>query len=543
MSKEKTVGEALIQLLERHGVDTVFGIPGVHTAELYRGLADSKIRHVTPRHELDAGFMADGYARASGKPGVCLLITGPGLTNAITAMGQARADSIPILVISGVNALDTLGHYRGYLHELPDQRAMIATLALSSERLERAEDLQAVVERAFAAMQQGRPGPVHIEIPINLMEAPAVPSPPAVAALAAKSPAAADLDRAVDLCKAAVRPLILAGGGAVWSDAEIRQLAEKLDAPVVTTTNARGVLAGHPLAVQASPSLPAIRALMKESDLVIAVGTQFGPTDYDAYVDGGFVTPSNLIRIDVDPQAAGMSAPATVTICADAALATGLLAGRLETRAAGAGAERAAKARPAAFAALSPKMQAMVEVLATIRDALPGCTIVGDSTQLVYAGNLYWEAAQPRSWFNAATGYGSLGFGPPAAVGASIALGEAPVVCLVGDGGFQFCLAALGAAVDEATPVLFLVWNNHGYQEIEDYMVSRDITPVGVDPSAPDFIMLAAAYGIPAERITLTDGKSQDALAPGKLDLARLADTLETFRANRGPSLIEIITP
>ncbi len=156
MSTKHTVGLELIRLLEAHGVDTVFGIPGVHTAELYRGLAGSSIRHVTPRHELDAGFMADGYARASGKPGVCLLITGPGLTNAITAMGQARADSIPMLVISGINALDTHGHYRGHLHELPDQSAMIRTIALSSERLERPQDLPAVVSRALAAMRAGR---------------------------------------------------------------------------------------------------------------------------------------------------------------------------------------------------------------------------------------------------------------------------------------------------------------------------------------------------------------------------------------------------
>ncbi len=172
MSAYPTVGQELIRLLEAHGVDTVFGIPGVHTAELYRGLAGSNIRHVTPRQEQDAGFMADGYARVSGKPGVCLLITGPGVTNAITAMGQARADSIPMLVISGVNALSKLGRYQGQLHELPDQRAMMATIALSSERLEKPEDIGDIVSRAFAAMRAGRPGPVHIEIPTDLMKAP-----------------------------------------------------------------------------------------------------------------------------------------------------------------------------------------------------------------------------------------------------------------------------------------------------------------------------------------------------------------------------------
>ena len=130
-----TVGEALVKMLEQAGVDTVFGIPGVHTIELYRGLAASSIRHITPRHEQGAGFMADGYARTSGKPGVCFVITGPGLTNTLTAMAQARADSIPMLVISGVNATATLGQGRGHLHELPDQAALAATVALWSHSL------------------------------------------------------------------------------------------------------------------------------------------------------------------------------------------------------------------------------------------------------------------------------------------------------------------------------------------------------------------------------------------------------------------------
>src|SRR4051795_9026281 len=159
-----TIGEALITLLEAHGVDIVFGIPGVHTIELYRGLGRSrKIRHVTPRHEQGAGFMADGYARVSGKPGVAFVITGPGLTNTITAMAQARADSVPMLVISGVNATPTLGKGLGHLHELPDQRGMVEKVALFSHRIETAAELPAVLQRAFTIFEARRGGPVHIE--------------------------------------------------------------------------------------------------------------------------------------------------------------------------------------------------------------------------------------------------------------------------------------------------------------------------------------------------------------------------------------------
>lgn len=545
MSGTMTVGVMLVRLLERCGVDTVFGIPGVHTAELYRGLAGSGIHHVTPRDEQDAGFMADGYARASGRPGVCLLITGPGLTNAITPMAQARADSIPMLVISGVNARTTLGRYEGHLHELPDQAAMIRTLALSSERLERPEDLPFLIDRAFAKMTTGRPGPVHIEIPTDLMEAEVgALSPAAVQEKPASGIDHGAVERAARICAASMKPLVLAGGGAVWAEAEIRDLAERLDAPVVTTTNGRGLLAGHTLDVPASPSLAAVRDLMRDSDLVIAIGTQFGPTDYDAYVDGGFVPPGNLIRIDRDETAETGSVPASVFIKGDAAEATGLLSSHLPLAGvAKAGAARATDTRDATLASLPPKMKAMIEVLSSIRDTLPDATMVGDSTQLVYAGNLYWEASGPRRWFNAATGYGALGYGPPAAVGAGVALGDAPVICLVGDGGFQFCLGALGAARDEKTPVIFVVWNNHGYQEIEDYMLSRDITPIGVRPSAPDFTMIAAAYDITAERIRLCGPDRQDELVPGQLDLTPLVAALRSACQHGGPALIEIIAP
>ncbi len=255
-----TVGEALIALLEAHGVDIVFGIPGVHTVELYRGLAGSRIRHVTPRHEQGAGFMADGYARASGKPGVAFVITGPGLTNTITAMGQARADSVPMLVISGVNATATLGRGLGYLHELPDQQGMMAKVAAFSERITDPTRLPAVLARAFDLFRSARPGPVHIEIPLDVMGLPTEAMKPVRSEARPSTPDAVAVSRAVALLDNARRPLILAGGGARNAEAALRLLAERLDAPVVQTANARGLMHGHALAVPASPSLKAVRA-------------------------------------------------------------------------------------------------------------------------------------------------------------------------------------------------------------------------------------------------------------------------------------------
>ncbi len=543
-----TLGEALITLLEAHGVDTVFGIPGVHTIELYRGLARSNIRHVTPRHEQGAAFMADGYARASGKPGVAFVITGPGLTNAITAMAQARADSVPMLVISGVNATATLGKGLGHLHELPDQRGMMEKVALSSTRVVEPAELPDALAKAFALFASARPGPVHIEIPTDVMVKPADGLSPALRNVAPPTPEKAAIEEAARLAAGAKRPLILAGGGARRAETPLRALAERLDAPVVQTANARGLMHGHPLIVPASPSLKAVRALMAETDFVLAAGTEFGPTDYDMYGDGGFIPPANLVRIDIDPAQLARR-PAAVSIQADCGTALEAIlsafprpdgvgerwrakpvgeggdSGQKVDSQAPAGHRRAATVRDAAWAEIGPAMQAQVKVVEAIRDCLPGALIVGDSTQPVYAANLYYDHDRPGGWFNAATGFGALGYGPPAATGAALAVPDAPVVCLTGDGGFQFTLPEIGAAWDAGADVIFVVWNNRGYREIETSMREVGVEPVGVSPAPPDFLKLAAAYGIGAERLN---------------GLQDLPEALTRARASQKPRIVEI---
>lgn len=503
MTHSKTVGETLVALLEARGVDTVFGIPGVHTVELYRGLKTSKIRHVTPRHELSAGFMADGYARATGKPGVCLLITGPGLTNAITAMAQARADSIPMLVISGVNCAPTLGHEEGLLHELPDQIGMMRTIAKFSHTLHSGNDLERVLDRAFAAMHGGRPGPVHIEIPIDVMSEPVDIPVLAGPEIARAHPDPAVITKAAYSLVQATKPVILAGGGCLDAEVALRALAQALNAPVITTINARGVMADSPLIVPASPSLQAVRALLASADVVLAIGTQFGPTDYDMYGDGAFPDLPQLIRIDTDPLQLTRGARPDIAIAADADCALRSLRAEMDgVGGAQGGAERAKQTREAAFAEIGPDYREGCDLIAEISAAVPGMMMVGDSTQLVYAGNMYADVPGPRHWFNSASGYGSLGYGAPAAVGAKIGRPDCPVLCITGDGGFQFCLSELGTAMDEGAAVVFLVWNNSGYGEIEDYMVTNEIAPIGVRPSPPDFQKLAESYGLASRKVS-----------------------------------------
>lgn len=489
-----TVGQALVAGLKARGVDVVFGIPGVHTIELYRGLAGSGIRHVTARHEQGAAFMADGYARVSGKPGVAFVITGPGLTNALTAMAQARADSVPILVVSGVNRRSSLGLGLGLLHELPDQGRLVRTLCPSFQ-VTGPEALEPCLNLAFAALAEGRPGPAHLEIPTDVMALPAIPAqappiPPHVPA-----PELARIEAAAARLAGARSPVILAGGGARHAEPALRALAERLDAPVVLTTNARGLMHGHPLAVPASPSLEPVRDLIRAADQVLAVGTEIGPTEYDMYVRGGLPDLSGMIRIDICSAQLARH-PAALTLRADARNALAALI-EMVPASGGSGAARAATTRSSARAALDPQMPGQLAIIEAIRDALPGSIIVGDSTQPVYAGNLYYDHDRPGGWFNAATGFGALGFGPGAAIGAAIAAPGTPVVCLIGDGGLQFSPGELRTARDEALPVSFVVWNNAGFREIAEAMQGAGAEVIGCTPSPLEMAPFAAACGLP----------------------------------------------
>jgi len=528
----QTCGEVLVKLLERYGVERVFGIPGVHTVELYRGLEMSTLRHVTPRHEQGAGFMADGYARVTGKPGVCFIITGPGMTNIATAMAQAYADSIPMLVISSVNNTRQLGGGTGRLHELPSQRDVFAGLTAFSHTLLDADELPQVLARAFAVFATARPRPVHIEIPLDVIVAPARNTTSRAVVLPAKPAGApAALDEAAALLATARRPLILAGGGAAEAAPELRALAERLQAPVTLTINAKGLLPrGHALSIGSTQSLAATRALVREADVVLAVGTELGETDYDVVFDNGFAIDGKLIRIDIDAQQVMRNFRPDVAIAADAKLVLAALDQRLATRPlpprdADWGAPRVCIARAAVHAGYDAPIRSQAVLFDTVLSALPNAIVVGDSTRPVYAGNFVFEASSPRSWFNSSTGYGTLGYGLPAAIGARLASGDRPVICLIGDGGLQFTLPELASAVEAAVPVIVLLWNNRGYAEIKKYMVERDIEPIGVDIYTPDFLALARGFGCCAA----------SAHTP-----AALANELKQAAARRVPTLIEI---
>jgi acetolactate synthase-1/2/3 large subunit len=521
-----TCGEVLVEILENYRVDTIFGIPGVHTVELYRGLENTSIRHVTPRHEQGAGFMADGYARSTGKIAPCFIITGPGMTNITTAMGQALADSIPMLVISSVNRTYELGMGEGRLHEMIGQRNLVAGVARFSHTLLRPDELPKVLARAFATFSSGRPGPVHIEIPIDVITASADHLDKRAFALpSAPGPSAEAIEVCVKLLVNAKCPLIAIGGGARDAGVELVKLAEKIDAPVVNTVNAKGVIpCSHPLAVGGSGSSPAVRELLQSADVVLAVGTEFGETDYDYFFQGELPIDGTLIRIDIDPAQLTRNLRADVAVCSDArnALQALNLALKDHESDTASGATRAMQTRELLQATRNPEYERFFEA---IRTALPDVIIAGDSTQPTYYAWLHYETEKARCYFHSASGFGTLGYAIPAAIGAKLAAPDRPVIGLIGDGAAQFTIGELASAAEVKIPVIFLVWNNAGYGEIKKFMADGDIPQIGVDIYTPDFIALGKAFGCYAVRAT--------SLAQLKTELVSAAD-------RNGPTVIEV---
>ena len=512
----KTVGEALVTLLEGYGVELVFGIPGVHTISLYKGLPGSSIRHVLTRHEQGAAFMADGYARATGKPGVCLLITGPGITNAATAIGQAYSDSQPMLVLSAVNQRSSLGRGYGHLHEMRDQRALTAAITGFSATALTPSDVPDLVARAFALFASQRPRPVHIELPLDVIDSPAEgdwrvrrvggpPEPPRGAILAA-----------AELLRSASRPLIIAGGGALAGGPAIQALAERLDAPVITTVAAKGLLPPqHPLHVGQGLQREAGLALVREADRVLVLGSELGETDHWSE---HLPIAGELIRVDLDAAKLVDLYPARLAILGDAtAAAEGLVTALGEGKPAGTagwGAARCALVRPevrAAGSALAAKHERVLEVM---RRVLPSdAVIASDMTQIAYTANMSYDTARVRSWLHP-LGYGTLGYGLPAAIGAKLGVPGKVVVAVAGDHGFLYTAQDLITAVEEKLPLVVVLWHNHALGAIRDGMIERGVQQIAVTPLVPDFLMLARAYGAKAVSATsLADFETQLAAA------------------------------
>jgi len=499
----KSCGEALMHLLEAYAVTTVFGIPGEHTLELYRGIEKSNVRAVTPRNEQGASFMADGYARVSGKPGVCTIITGPGVTNAATGIGQAYADSIPMLVISSANDSPSLGKGWGRLHETSDLCAITRPITAFSEMVHDPAEVPGLIARAFSVFGSQRPRPVHIAIPIDVMEMPVTENwkPSRIAALPV--PGADAISEAAALLCSSSLTVMMVGGGAQHASEVVTNLAERLNVAVIASNAGKGIVPdSNPLSLGGGVISPAVQAYLAQAEVVLAIGTELGEADsfiYDLPVNG------NVIRVDIDADRFSDAFPATIAIHGDAlsaceqlveALADGAIKTACESRI-----EELDRVREQQSADYTDVERQHITLLKALREELTeDAVIMGDITQLVYTGTAAMKTELPRTWFYPA-GFGTLGCALPGAIGAKLAAPEKSVVALVGDGGFMFTVNELATAVEEALSIPIILWHNHSYAMIRDGMVKRGIPQIGVNPRAPDFIKLAEAFGCPGVKV------------------------------------------
>ncbi len=311
-------GAATMGLLAQYGIDTVFGIPGVHTLDFCSGLGeDSSIQHIQVRNEQGAGFMAEGYARATGKPAVALVISGPGVTNAATAIGQSWADSLPVLLLSAEPASHTLGKGWGVLHEITEQKAVTAPLTALSATAHRPEDVPELLAQAFSIFSSARPRPVHISIPTDVQAATTDGDWTAVELPVRPHPDPYQVTRATDLLADAQNPLIMVGGGSSDAAAEVQELCEQLNAIVISSTSGKGIVPDdHPLSLGGATVRPEVHRMVPNADVVVAIGTEISETD--SFVERLDIR-GKLIRIDLDPRKINDLYPADVGIVADAA--------------------------------------------------------------------------------------------------------------------------------------------------------------------------------------------------------------------------------
>jgi acetolactate synthase-1/2/3 large subunit len=516
-------GDAVVRSLIAHGISTIYCLPGVQSDHLFNAFFDAgdAIGVVHTRHEQGAAYMALGAALATGRPAAYSVVPGPGFLNSSAALATAYSTGAKVLALIGQIPSRAIGKGFGFLHEIPDQIGILRTLTKWTERVERPDAAPGLVGQAFRQLQSGRPRPVGLELPPDMLGAKAEV---ALAALLPPEPAAALDEDAIAQAAAAIAqaecPVIFVGGGALDASAEVQALAERLAAPVVGFRRGKGVLDNRHVL---SHSLPGGHALWAEADLVLAVGTRmFLPLSA-----WGTDDKLKIIKIDIDPAEFGrMRAPVT-GIAGDAAAVLRRLNEHLAhlapmdaTRVA---ASRALKQQVAAD---FEKLGVILGYLKAIRDVLPdNGVLIDELTQVGYAARTAYEARGPRSFIS--SGYqGTLGWGIATALGAKHALGDAPVVALSGDGGFMFNVQELATAVRHRIPIVVVLFNDGAYGNVRNMQrVEHGNRVIGSDLANPDFMRLAASFGIGGYRVK---------------DPESLRKALEQALAKNEPALIEV---
>jgi acetolactate synthase-1/2/3 large subunit len=500
-----TGGQALIQSLKREGVSIVFGLPGIQLDWAFDALYEEQdsIRVVHTRHEQATAYMADGYARTTGKIGTCLVVPGPGLLNATAALSTAYACSSRVLCVTGQIQSDLIGVGRGVLHEIPEQLRMIGSVTKWAARATQPTEIPGVVREAFRQLRSGRPRPVEIEVPPDILAASAdvtLLEPAQVNRVAGDSEL---LEKAARALGQASQPLIFAGGGVISGNAweELRILAQLLEAPVIMSRNGRGAISDRSYFAANTISMP---DLVAGSDVILAVGTRFDQTANALWPSGGQQT---IVQLDIDPSEVGRNLKPTIGIVGDAKLGLTELIERIGRH------NRSRPSRRDELAALKERadadlnsVQPQASLAHAIRAELPDDGIaVSESTQVGYWSWGGFPVYGPRTFVT--SGYqGTLGFGFPTALGAQVGNPDKKVVSINGDGGFMFNVQELSSAARHKINLVTVVFDDGAFGNVRRIQRQQfGGRTIASDLLNPDFLKLADAFGIRAVRADGSD--------------------------------------
>jgi len=482
----RSLGAQLAFALADRDVTHLFGVPGVHNLELYRGIYEAGLTHILARHEQGAGFMADGYARASGKPGVVLVISGPGLCNIMTPIGQAYSDSVPMLVIS--SSLPISDDIQTKLHQMKDQVGAGACVADWSEEAKSADEAYALIDRAFGEFATGRKRPKHIQVPLDLLaEFVEGPDAPSVMSHPSYTPQVGGLLAAIKTSK---RPMLIVGAGAKGAD--VRTLQERLQAAVFETYAGKAVVPFEAsLNYGAYLARPGSAAEIAKADLVLVLGSELSEVDLwrDELGAAG-----DVFVVDISPDTHPLKDTAEM-IVGDCASVVANLLQSLPPQDSAWSAQDVAEARARFRMEVEQERPGIVAVAEALAARLPeDVWLASDMTQFAYAAKEVFHQKRAGQWLHP-YGFGTLGYALPAAIGAKIALGEAPVLAIAGDYGLQYTIQELGTAVEWKLGLPILVWDNSELKEITASMAAVQMPPTETTALNPDFLKLGEAYG------------------------------------------------
>jgi thiamine pyrophosphate-dependent acetolactate synthase large subunit-like protein len=524
---ERTGAHLLVESLIGEGVDLLFGIPGVGTLAVYDVFVDHpELRHVEVRHEQAAVFMADGYARASGRVGVAFTSNGPGALNTITAMATAFNDSVPVLHLVSENPPEVRRKGKGHFHDISDQFGIFRPVSGHAAQVALAGEIPAAVQSAFFALRNRRPRPALVEFANEALTSYASTSTVGPATTLERPIDRDALSRAAALLAGAERPLVWAGGGVANADAATAmiRMVERLGAPAITTQKGKGAIpSDHPLHIGNWANEQPVRDLIAECDVLLAVGTRFS-----YFPTGGWSLrlPDRIVQIDIDPAEIGRNYRVEVGLVGDATAALVALDEELDRL----GHEPLAWRDDEVSKTLARVTEAVgipveIDVLDQMRSVLPPEALVfNDPTTIAFWARSHWKTEHPRTWF-VPSGFGTLGFALPAAIGARLARPDVPSIAIIGDAGIMFTIQDLMTAVQERVPAIVVVFNDEGYgveRRHQDHLYGRRS---GVDVQPPDFVALARAFGA---RGLLVD------------DLSKVGETIASVLDAEGPTLIEV---